>query len=61
MAEALNQQVAALPDEHRPALRAAADQVLAGASAHAPIGQDARDLTDRHRIAVGTIDSLGSR
>ena len=47
--------------EHRPALRAAADQVLAGASAHAPIGQDARDLTDRHRIAVGTIDSLGSR
>ena len=46
--------------EHRPALRAAADQVLAGASARGPIGQDADDIVERHLRTIATIEALGS-
>lgn len=44
--------------EYRSALRSAADQVLAGALAESPIGQDEQDLLDRHGFAVRTLEIL---
>ena len=44
--------------EHLPALRATADQVLDGALATGPVGQDEIDFRDRHRLAI---DAIGAR
>lgn len=43
--------------EYAPALGAVADQVLAGALAAGPVGQDEVDIRDRHRRAIADVDA----
>jgi uncharacterized membrane protein len=55
--DVLRRTAAEVRPEHLPALRAAVDQVLESAFATGPVGQDAVDLRERHRLAIDAIEA----